>query len=204
MSRIFLNLAEISDYTSSEVGRNNQVMMHGWRQQQYYEWLEKTSPELAEVARDVELLDPRKDENGVSDAYRGALLALVAFAEYAFDKDQNEYAKAEASADHLSHLDFDELAESYEAALENDLEEADSDELFTVVRERLTERYPALSRQIVEMIKAEDGKSRDYKRGMWFGAIRLLVAIDSTVEHEIQDEDLSDTWSAPTNSGSLD
>lgn len=204
---MFLNLSEINPSSSGEVGRNNQVMLHEWRRQQYYEWLEKISPELAEIARDVELLDPRKDEDGFSDAYRGALLALVSFADYAFDKESDDYAKPQASADHLAGLDLDELTEGYEDALENDLYTADVySKQFTIVRERLTERYPALSRLITDMIKAEENKSRDYKRGMWFGAVRLLVAIDSMVDHEVQpdEEDLSNTWSSASQPSSSD
>lgn len=208
MTKDFLKVSALDTQDlESSVERNAPLMHHAWRQEQYIGMLDRLAQPFAAIAEEVEKLDHNKGVDG-SDAYRGALLALTAIVEVLNNDSSDTDMTGEAAAVHLAGLTPSQLAADFKGAtsFEQSAAKESGADVNDLIQKRLREQYPALAGLIEKIIDAPDGRESSFEKGIRYGAFQMLLAIDSTVviSAKSDEEDLSDTRSAPPSPSSLD
>lgn len=172
-------LLDSVDYSRAEVA-------HGYRRQKVYESVAEVAPDLASVVDSVDLYDDKKGSDGESDLAKGALIAVKAIADFSHDANIDHDVRGEATASYLRDLNPDDLVDVFEKALDADIEGAEdnSAKLYTFIRDRLAASYPALLEFIPLMAEGHMHRSKEFRNGMWLGAIQLAVALDAMATRE--------------------
>lgn len=159
---------------------------HSHRRQKIVEAIASAAPDLVCIVENVELYDDSKNEDGESELTKGVLLALKAIVDFAQIANEEFDVRNEATADYLSELEAQDLETVFEDALDTYADAAadDTAKLYTYVRDHLASRYPGLIQFIPTIASEQMHRSKDFRNGMWLGAIQLALAIDAMATHD--------------------
>src|SRR6478672_1842338 len=156
------------------------------RRQKLVDEIADIAPDLLPVIESIDLSDDDKTDEGESKLANGAILAIKAITDFAETANEDYDVRNEATADYLGQLEAQDLEVIFVDALEDHMGVADDEDTkaYTFIREYLANKYPGIVEFIPKLAAEHMHRSKEFRNGVWLGAIQLALAIDAMASRE--------------------
>lgn len=178
---------------AGEVDKLDDDSRYSWKLERHHRELAQIHPSLSFLAEQIEAIDQLRTGEATGDAYRGAVLALLAFARISMEEDDDddtieefiESAVNPSFAKVLHELTADGAEAVFTRAMHEVRIQARTSgaEPGAVIASGIQDGYPGVH-DFITRLRGESKHSEEYKAGLAAGAAEMFLVIRELAGNE--------------------